>query len=135
MIERVHVAVAVIINSGGHILISKRPAHVHQGGLWEFPGGKVEADESLNLALERELQEELGIELKSCEPLLEIHHDYPDKQVFLDVWRVTDFTGEAYGREQQPVHWVSATVLSEYDFPEANQPIIQMVQQLSSREK
>jgi len=135
MTERVHVAVAVIINSDGHILISKRPAHVHQGGLWEFPGGKVETDESLKLALERELQEELGIELKSCEQLLEIHHDYPDKQVFLDVWLVTDFTGEAYGREQQPVHWVSAAALSEYDFPDANQPIIQMVQQLSSRDQ
>jgi 8-oxo-dGTP diphosphatase len=131
--KRVHVAVAVIINSDGHILIAKRPEHVHQGGLWEFPGGKVEAGESLELALKRELQEELGIELQACEPLLEIHHDYPDKQVFLEVCSVTAFSGEAYGREQQPIRWVSAASLSEYDFPVANQPIIEAILSMSSR--
>jgi len=120
----VHVAVAVIINSEGHILIAKRPDHVHQGGLWEFPGGKVEANESLETALERELFEELGIELVACQPLLGIHHDYSDKQVFLDVWSVTAFSGEAYGREQQPIRWVASEALCEYGFPEANQPII-----------
>jgi len=125
MTKRVHVAVAVITNNDGHILIAKRLDHVHQGGLWEFPGGKVEANESLEAALERELFEELGIELLACRPMLEIHHDYSDKQVFLDVWTVTGFSGEAYGREQQAVRWVALESLCEYDFPEANQPIIQ----------
>lgn len=125
MTNRVHVAVAVITNSDGDILIAKRPDDVHQGGLWEFPGGKVEIDESLEAALKRELYEELGIELQSCQPLLEIHHDYPDKQVFLDVWSVTSFSGQAYGREQQPIRWVALEALKEYDFPEANQPILQ----------
>lgn len=124
MIKRVHVAVAVITNSDGQILIAKRPEHVHQGGLWEFPGGKVEAGEQLEAALQRELQEELGIELQACQPLLEINHDYSDKQVFLDVWLVTEFSGQAYGREQQPVRWVAAEALAEYQFPEANQPIL-----------
>jgi len=130
--KRVHVAVAVIVNSDGHILIAKRPEHVHQGGLWEFPGGKVETGESLELALKRELKEELGIELQACEPLLEIHHDYPDKQVFLDVWSVTGFSGDAYGREQQPVLWIEPEQLFEYDFPEANQPIVALLQERSS---
>ena len=125
MTNRVHVAVAVITNSDGDILIAKRPDDVHQGGLWEFPGGKVEIDESLEAALKRELYEELGIELQSCQPLLEIHHDYPDKQVFLDVWSVTSFSGQAYGREQQPIRWVALEALKEYDFPEANQPVLQ----------
>jgi len=125
MTKRVHVAVAVIINGNGHILIAKRPDHVHQGGLWEFPGGKVEVGESLKAALERELFEELGIALLACQPLLEIHHDYFDKQVLLDVWTVTGFSGEAYGREQQAVRWVAPGSLFEYEFPEANQPIIQ----------
>jgi len=124
MTKRVHVAVAVIINGDGHILIAKRSEHVHQGGLWEFPGGKVEAGENLEAALARELFEELGIKLLTCQPLLEIHHDYPDKLVFLDVWSVTDFSGDAYGREQQAVRWVAPESLCEYDFPEANQPIL-----------
>ncbi len=132
MIKRVHVAVAVIVGSDGHILIAKRPEHVHQGGLWEFPGGKVEAGESLEVALKRELQEELGIKLQACEPFLEIHHDYPDKQVFLDVWSVTAFSGDVYGREQQPILWVAPERLSDYDFPEANQPIVASLQALSS---
>jgi len=127
MTKRVHVAVAVITNGDGHILIAKRPDHVHQGGLWEFPGGKVEANESLEAALERELFEELGIELLACQPLLEIHHDYSDKQVFLDVWSVTAFSGEAYGREQQAVRWVAPGSLFEYEFPEANQPILSVL--------
>jgi 8-oxo-dGTP diphosphatase len=125
MTKRVHVAVAVITNSDGYVLIAKRPDHAHQGGLWEFPGGKVEAGEHLEAALQRELREELGIELQSCQPLLEIHHDYPDKQVFLDVWTVTSFSGQAYGREQQAIRWVTLETLNEYDFPEANLPILQ----------
>ncbi len=124
MAQQVHVAVAVITNGSGEILIAKRPQHVHQGGLWEFPGGKVEEGENLQTALKRELYEELGVELIASQPLLEIHHDYSDKKVFLDVWRVTEFAGEAYGREQQPIRWVTVEALAEYDFPEANQPII-----------
>lgn len=117
-------AVAVISNSDGDILISKRPDHVHQGGLWEFPGGKLESGESLESALKRELLEELGIELNACQPLVEIQHDYPDKSVLLDVWSVSDFSGVPYGREQQPIRWVAPEALVEYEFPEANQPII-----------
>jgi 8-oxo-dGTP diphosphatase len=122
---RVHVVVAVIVGKGGDILIAKRPDNVDQGGLWEFPGGKVEVGEFAEVALKRELKEELGIELLACEPLLEIRHDYPDKSVLLDVWHVKGFRGEAYGREQQPIRWVSLEALNEYDFPEANQPIIE----------
>lgn len=120
-------AVAVISNRDGDILISKRPDHVHQGGLWEFPGGKLEFGESLESALKRELLEELGIELNACQPLVEIQHDYPDKSVLLDVWSVSDFSGVPYGREQQPIRWVAPEALVEYDFPEANQPIIRAI--------
>lgn len=120
-------AVAVISNSEGDILISKRPDHVHQGGLWEFPGGKLESGESLESALKRELLEELGIELNACQPLVEIQHDYPDKSVLLDVWSVSDFSGVPYGREQQPIRWVAPEALVEYEFPEANQPIIRAI--------
>ena len=124
MSKRIHVAVAVITDKDGKILIAKRHDDAYQGGLWEFPGGKIEAGELVETALKRELAEELGIELLNCEPLLEIRHDYHDKAVLLDVWHVTAFDGEAYGREQQPIRWVSAESLSQYAFPEANQPIL-----------
>jgi 8-oxo-dGTP diphosphatase len=121
----VHVAVGVIRNAQGRILISLRHPDSHQGGLWEFPGGKVEAGETLQQAMQRELLEELGIEVHTLEPLLEIHHDYGDKKVFLDIWVVTAFSGEARGREGQAIKWVGLEELQDYEFPAANVPIIE----------
>lgn len=123
----VHVAVGVIRNSQGEILIARRPSHVHQGGLWEFPGGKVEANESLQLALQRELHEELDIDIKQCRPLIRIPHCYPDKQVLLDVWLVEAFNGVPHGKENQPIEWRPASELWDLPFPAANRPIIQAI--------
>ena len=120
----VHVAVGVVRNDGGEILISLRHADSHQGGLWEFPGGKVEEGESVQDALARELREELDIEVRSSTALIEVHHDYGDKQVFLDVWLVDSFTGQAVGREGQPLRWCPPEDLPGFDFPAANQPIV-----------
>ena len=135
MSDVVHVAVAVILR-GQDILVSLRPDHVHQGGLWEFPGGKVESCESVCEALRRELNEELGIivstEPEALEPLIRIQHDYGDKAVLLDVWKVLGFSGEAHGKEGQAVQWVSASQLDTLDFPAANQPIVKACQ-LSDR--
>ena len=124
MVKRVHVAAAVIRRADGHILLAKRADQQHQGGLWEFPGGKVEAGESVSTALHRELQEELGIAVTAARPLIKVQHDYPDKQVLLDVWEVSGFTGEPHGAEGQPLAWVSPRQLPDYDFPAANQPIV-----------
>jgi len=126
----VHVAVGVITNDGNDILIAKRAADVHQGGLWEFPGGKVDAGETVQEALGRELQEELSIRVEACQPLLEIRHDYGDKVVRLDVWHVSQFSGTVVGNEGQPVLWVAANALESYEFPKANSEIIERVQAL-----
>jgi 8-oxo-dGTP diphosphatase len=130
--SELHVAVGVIRNLAGHILLSRRHRGSHQGGLWEFPGGKVEAGESLQQALARELEEELGIVIviDSCEPLLKVRHDYGDKRVLLDVWLVKNFNGEPRGREGQPLQWVPAPRLGDYAFPTANVPIVEAVQHL-----
>lgn len=120
----VHVAVGVILDKSGNILIAKRPDKTHQGGLWEFPGGKVERGETLFEALKRELYEELAIEITTTEPLIKIRHDYGDKIVLLDVHKVTDFSGNPHGNEGQPVVWVAPEFLHEYEFPAANRPII-----------
>ncbi|WP_166364389.1 Nudix family hydrolase [Pseudomonas akapageensis] len=122
--KRVHVAAAVIRGQDGRILIARRADTQHQGGLWEFPGGKVEDGEAVELALARELNEELGIVVTSARPLIKVRHDYPDKQVLLDVWEVSSFTGEPHGAEGQPLAWVTARELPNYDFPEANKPIV-----------
>ena len=123
-----HVAVGVIRNESGQILIARRHAHLHQGGLWEFPGGKVEPGESVQQALRRELREELAITVEDASPLLKIRHRYPDRQVLLDVWQVSAFSGVPTGVEDQPVRWVVAEELSRYQFPPANRPIVAAAQ-------
>src|SRR3954465_8084222 len=80
-VKRVHVAAAVIRGTDGKILIARRADTQHQGGLWEFPGGKVEPGEAVEAALARELQEELGITVEAARPLIKVTHDYPDKQI------------------------------------------------------
>jgi 8-oxo-dGTP diphosphatase len=120
----VHVAVGVIVNADGDILIAKRPLDVHQGGLWEFPGGKVDAGETIQQALLRELHEELAIDVLASRPLIQIRHHYPDKSVLLDVHTITQFTGSPVGNEGQPVQWVDAKALDSFEFPAANRPII-----------
>lgn len=128
MSKIVQVAVGVIKNSLGQILIAKRADDAHQGGLWEFPGGKVEVAETVLSALARELREELAIEVSSAQPLIQICHDYGDKSVQLDVCIVEEFTGNAVGNEGQPVRWVETSDLSDYEFPAANRPIITALQ-------
>jgi 8-oxo-dGTP diphosphatase len=126
----VHVAVGVVLDETRRVLITRRAASSHQGGLWEFPGGKLEQGESAALALARELREELGIEIGRTSPLLEVRHDYGDKRVLLDVHVVWSFRGQALGLEDQPLAWVMPAALEQYPFPAANVPIIGAVNAL-----
>lgn len=129
--KRIHVVAAVIYGTPDKILISRRPDHLHQGGLWEFPGGKIEADETAYQGLVRELQEELAITVTAAAPFMQVSHDYSDKHVLLDIWQVKAFEGEARGVEGQECRWVVLSDLlaessaTEYEFPEANKPILQ----------
>ncbi|WP_417517822.1 Nudix family hydrolase [Marinobacter sp.] len=124
-VREIHVAVGVIVREG-HVLIARRPDHVHQGGLLEFPGGKVEPEETVQEALVREIAEETGLQISpdTLQPLIGIRHDYGDKRVFLDVWRTDQARGEAHGREGQTIDWVRPEKLRDEDFPAANRPII-----------
>lgn len=128
-LKRIHVVAAVIYGHSDHILIARRPQHLHQGGLWEFPGGKIEADESAYQGLQRELHEELGINVTAATSFMQVSHDYSDKHVLLDIWQVSAFTGQARGVEGQECRWVLLSDLlgenSAYKFPEANKPILQ----------
>ncbi len=116
---------AGVIERDGQVLVTQRAAKAHQGGLWEFPGGKLESGESAEQALIRELAEELNIQVTQQAPLIEISHDYGDKQVRLFVSVVRAFEGEPQGLEGQPMQWIAAADLNTLSFPAANLPIIQ----------
>lgn len=120
----IDVAAGVIRDDAlGRVLVAKRPEGVHQGGLWEFPGGKLEVGETVSEALKRELWEEIGITVHASTPLITLEHVYPDRTVRLHVRDVRDYSGEPRGVEGQPVRWVSLDELDQYSFPAANDPI------------
>jgi len=123
-----HVVAGVIYNFQGEILLARRPDHTHQGGLWEFPGGKCEAGESALQALIRELEEELGITVQQARPLICIIHAYPDIKIRLDVWQIEQWQGSVWGRFGQAVQWCPPKHLKNKQFPAANRPIITAVQ-------
>ncbi len=117
------VAAAVIRRDDGAILLSLRPAHTAHGGLWEFPGGKLEARERPVDGLARELSEELGISIETATPLIRVRHRYPANIVELLVFEVRAWRGEAHGREGQRIEWVAPAALSSRQFPAANLPV------------
>ena len=129
----IRVAVAVIINGNDQILISRRSAEQHQGNKWEFPGGKVETDESSQEALRREIKEELGIEVQASMHLTDIVHEYKtddpqqSKTVKLEVFEVREWLGEPKGMEGQPMRWVKREELASLEFPKANKAIIELL--------
>jgi 8-oxo-dGTP diphosphatase len=124
----VHVVVAVIVNEQKQVIIALRQSHQHQGDLWEFPGGKVEKGELAEVALIREIKEELGIKIAKPSPLIKVKHHYQDKPVFLDVWSATDFEGDPRGMEGQTIKWCAISALKEFDFPAANLTVIETIQ-------
>ena len=128
MNQRAHVAVGVIYNATkDKVLISKRSSSQHLAGYWEFPGGKVECNENVNSALKRELFEELGIIVIKAEAYTTVSHDYVDKKVLLDVWKVSEWHGQLESKESQEICWASISELNKYKFPDANKYIIQSI--------
>nr|VFK66826.1 MAG: 8-oxo-dGTPase [Candidatus Kentron sp. UNK]VFK72281.1 MAG: 8-oxo-dGTPase [Candidatus Kentron sp. UNK] len=125
--EPMQIAVAVLYNERGEVLISRRRDGVHQGRLWEFPGGKVEPREGVREALSRELREEIGITVRSARALIQVPHDYIDRRVLLDVWLVTHWSGIPKGMEGQRIAWVSPGSLARHAFPAADIPIIDAI--------
>ncbi len=124
----VQVVVGVLLRNT-HCLLSKRAVDAHQGGLWEFPGGKVEALENVQQALQRELREELGVVVKRSTPLISVEHSYTDKSVVLHTHLIEEFSGEPEGRERQPLQWVAINELDNFEFPQANAAIVKALQQ------
>jgi len=133
MSKSIHVAVGVIISINEQkqtqYFLTKRLAEAHQGGKWEFPGGKVEKGESVAQALARELKEEIDIEVLTCIPLTVINHTYHeesggDKQVCLEVFVVDNYIGEPMAQEGQEQGWFLLDDFKSLSFPKANDDII-----------
>ena len=120
------VAAAAIIDVDGRVLIGQRPAGKSLAGLWEFPGGKVEAGERPEMALIRELHEELGIEVsESClAPLTFASHAYEDFHLLMPLYVLRRWKGDLVAREHQQLAWVKPVKLRDYPMPEADVPLI-----------
>jgi 8-oxo-dGTP diphosphatase len=118
------IGVGVIWNDQGQILIDRRRSDGVMGGLWEFPGGKIEPNETVEECIKREIYEELGIEIEVGEHLITIHHIYTHLEVTLKVYHCRLIAGTPQPLECDEVRWVSVNELEQFTFPEANAQII-----------
>jgi len=125
----VHVVAGVIQDARGRILLARRTAGRDLAGLWEFPGGKVDAGETPEQALARELHEELGIHVQASVPLIAVAQAYRNKRIVLDVRRINAWTGNAVGREQQALAWAPPAKLASYPMPPADRPVVAALRQ------
>lgn len=122
--KQLEVAVGLVFQ-GQRILIAERPADKPHAGCWEFPGGKVEVGESIEAALARELQEEVGLQIMNPEPFKQYWHEYPDYEVTLHTYIVREFKQQPYGKEGQLLRWASINELKNYSFPGANADLVE----------
>ncbi|HTA63942.1 MAG TPA: Nudix family hydrolase [Xanthomonadaceae bacterium] len=120
----VHVVAGVIQDARGRILLARRTAGRDLAGLWEFPGGKVDAGETPEQALARELHEELGIRVGNSDPLIAVPYAYRHKRIVLDVRRIASWEGSVTGRERQALAWAPSAKLASYLMPPADRPVV-----------
>ncbi|MDK4714788.1 8-oxo-dGTP diphosphatase MutT [Rhizobium sp. CNPSo 4039] len=126
------VAACALIDADGRILLAQRPEGKSLAGLWEFPGGKVEAGETPEETLARELQEELGIQTKiAClAPLTFASHTYETFHLLMPLYICRRYEGIPHGREGQAIKWVRPQALRDYPMPPADEPLIPFLQDL-----
>lgn len=127
--DYIHVVAAIIWQSDNRdrLLISKRQKGKHLEGYWELPGGKLEAGESRQQALYRELKEEIDIVPLKTNWFDQSYCEYENQNILLDVWEVTSFKGHVVAREGQSVQWVGVNQLSQFEFPAADTPILEAI--------
>lgn len=126
------VAVGILFNHRHDVLLSWRNAQKTPGNCWEFPGGKIENGETDHQALCRELNEELGIEVKKAEPLFSFAHEYENCRVLLNLWKVSQYKNNPQGKEGQMLTWASVSHLHFFKLPEANHTIVDFLQSSKS---
>lgn len=127
--KHIQVAAAVIKNHSGQIFITQRHEGSHLAGLWEFPGGKVELNETPFEALQRELFEEVDIIIHQASLITTIEHIYPTRTITLSVYLVDEWDGVPFSAEGQRSRWVQISSLNADEFPEANRTIIEYLKE------
>lgn len=126
----IKVAVGLMTDDQQRLLITQRSPHISHGGYWEFPGGKLEIDESPEMALIRELKEEVGVDVIQYQFLGEVHHPYETYTITLYGYHVFQYRGVATCRESQTaLKWIEFASLQDYAFPKANEALIQLFSQ------
>ena len=123
--KKLQIAVGIIRNPNHEIFITQRAADAHMANKLEFPGGKIEAGETPEQALIRELQEEVGITLRDATLFEKQEYQFPDRHITLWFWLVDHWEGEPWGKEGQPGRWIAQNALNAEDFPPANAPVIE----------
>jgi mutator protein MutT len=131
-VQRVVDVAAALIFRDGRLLITRRNAGAHLGGLWEFPGGKREPGETFRSCLKRELREELGIEIATLRLVATVRHDYPDKKVRLKFYLCRLLKNEPRPLECAAVAWVRRPELQHYKFPEADAQLLDKIRGTSA---
>ena len=116
--------VAALIRAGDRFLLTQRLEDTHLGGLWEFPGGKVEEGESLETTLRREIQEELGVKVEVGRPYLEQTHQYPDRRVHLHFFECRILEGSPECRQAAALMWARPEEMAGLELPEANRELV-----------
>ena len=123
--ELLNVAIGIIIDAENKVLLNKRKKNTTLSGYWEFPGGKIKPNETLNQALSRELFEELGIKIVATDPLDSIEYQYAEHDVVLLPFRIIDYTGTPRGLEGQELMWCSYSQLQNINILPANRLLIE----------
>ncbi len=123
------VAAGILCDSSGRVLIAERLGDGPFHGMWEFPGGKIGADETAPEALLRELAEELGIEVTVCAPFMNLRHEYDDRTVTIEFFIVSAWNSEPVGREGQALRWVERDQLDSVALLPADEPVIAALRQ------
>lgn len=126
------VAAVALVDIDGRVLLAQRPPGKAMAGLWEFPGGKIDAGETPEAALIRELAEELGIDVEaSClAPFTFASHDYADFHLLMPLYVCRRWSGIVSAREGQRLAWVRPERLAEYSMPPADKPLVAMLRDL-----
>ncbi len=125
MTEVLHVAVAVFVDDAKRLLITQRASGARQGGLWEFPGGKLEPGETSEQALFREVKEELGVDIVHAKYIDTVTYVYPAYSVVLNVYHVSEYTGNVSCCEnQQDLRWITLEELTDYQLLDASRQLI-----------
>lgn len=131
--KNVEIAVGIIRSHDGKIFITQRGESSHLAGFWEFPGGKVEQNETPFQTLQREIAEEVDIRIHNAHFLKTIEYQYSDCFITIHTYLIEEWDGEPFVAEGQPSRWVDEEDLNADDFPDANRSIIEMLKNLDNK--